>query len=561
MFSVKLRCCRCWLLVPVLLLSLPGLRAASANDPAGRMETLLAKTFPAHLPGAAVIVVKDGKVLFRQARGMANLELNVPLQPDMLFRLGSITKQFTAAAIMLLAEQGKLSLQDPLTKFLPDYPVKGRLITVEHLLTHTSGIQSYTDMPGWMTGKIRNEMTLTELIDGFKNEPMQFLPGEKFRYNNSGYILLGAIIEKASGESYEQYLRQNIFTPLGMTSTCYGHNEPVISKRVTGYSGPAGSPVNAAYLSMTQPHAAGSLLSTLDDLARWDAALYTGKLLPAAALAKMWTPYQPKDGSAPGYGYGFSTGTLKGRPVIEHGGGIFGFSTYGLRLPGEKVYVAVLCNSDNPAAAPSFLAKKLAALAMGDPFPEPVFIELAPAQLEKYQGVYQIGPEVQRTVTVENGKLYTRRTGGARQEARPVSADEFYYENNFSHFRFVLDAQGRVTEMLMYQEGRTEPERAAKTAELPPVRKAAAADPALYTQFVGRYELTPGFILTVTREENRLFLQATGQDKFELFPETELKYFLQEVDARVTFVKDAAGKVNLLMLHQHGQNMPAKRIQ
>ena len=221
------------------LLLLWSSAAAPAAPPAvaapiAAIDALLRGSFPAERPGAAVIVVKDGRTLFRKAYGMANLELGVPLQPDMVFRLGSITKQFTATAILMLAEEGKLSLQDPIEKHLPGYPTQGHVITIEHLLTHTSGIQSYTDLPGWMTSRIQGPMTVTELIDGFKKEPMQFAPGEKWAYNNSGFILLGAIVEKASGKTYEAFVRERIFLPLGMTSSYYDRTETIIPKRAPG---------------------------------------------------------------------------------------------------------------------------------------------------------------------------------------------------------------------------------------------------------------------------------------------------------------------------------------
>jgi CubicO group peptidase (beta-lactamase class C family) len=189
----------------------------AAADPTAAIDAQLRAAFPADQPGAAVIVVRDGRVLFRKAYGMADLEQGVPLQPDMVFRLGSITKQFTAAAILMLAEEGKLTLQDPIEKHLPGYPTQGHVITIEHLLTHTSGIQSYTDMPGWMTSRVLGPMTVTELVDAFKKEPMQFAPGERFAYNNSAYVLLGAIVEKVAGKTYEAFVRERIFQPLGMT--------------------------------------------------------------------------------------------------------------------------------------------------------------------------------------------------------------------------------------------------------------------------------------------------------------------------------------------------------
>jgi CubicO group peptidase (beta-lactamase class C family) len=241
---------------------------------------------------------------------------------------------------------------------------------------------------------------------------MQFAPGTQYRYNNSAYVLLGAIIEKASGTSYAAFLEERIFKPLGMKSAAYGSNEPILPGRTEGYTLEAGAPRNARYLSMTQPYSAGALVASVDDLAAWDAALNTEKLLERAALEKMWTPYRLADGKATGYGYGWAISELRGRPSVEHGGGIFGFSTYALRVPGDRVFVAVLCNSDSPPVEPSFLAKKLAALAVGDPYPERVAVSLDPKQLERYVGVYQIAAGVTRSVSVEDGRLYTQRSGG-----------------------------------------------------------------------------------------------------------------------------------------------------
>ena len=313
--------------VGILMLLTAGLAQAAVPTPmtpTAAIDTLLKGSFPSDRPGAAVIVVKDGQTFFRKAYGMADLELGVPLQPDMVFRLGSITKQFTAAAILMLAEEGKLSLQDPIEKHLVGYPTQGHVITVEHLLTHTSGIQSYTDMPGWMTSRIQGPMTVTELVDGFKKEPMQFAPGERWAYNNSGYVLLGAIVEKASGKTYEAFVRERIFQPLGMTASYYDRTEPIIPKRAPGYTREGDQPRNARYLSMTQPYAAGSLASTVDDLARWDGSLYTETLLKKASLERAWAPYVLKDGKPTGYGYGWGVSKLRGRRAISHGGGSSG---------------------------------------------------------------------------------------------------------------------------------------------------------------------------------------------------------------------------------------------
>ncbi len=546
------------------LLLLSALAVPLAAQPAPPASTaafdkVLKDSFAADRPGASVIVVKDGRTVFRKALGMADMELGVPLQPDMVFRLGSITKQFTAASILMLAEEGKLSLQDPIDKFLPGYPTQGYTITVEHLLTHTSGIQSYTGIPGWMTSKILAPMTVTELVDGFKKEPMQFAPGEKWAYNNSAFVLLGAIIEKVSGKTYEAFVKERIFEPLGMTSSYYGSTEPIIPKRIPGYTEEGGQVRNAGYLSMTQPYSAGSLSSTVDDLARWDAALYTEKILKKASLDKAWTSYVLKSGAPTNYGYGWQLGKVRGRRSIEHGGGIFGFSTYALRLPEDRVYVAVLANSDSPTTDPSYVAKKLAAIALGDPYPDFAPVSLDPKILARYAGVYRIDEKSTRTITVEGSKVFAQRTGGRRQEIRPSSETEFFYDKSFTHLRFVLDASGKVTEMLMYQEGAAEPEHTPRVGDAPAERPVAKVDPALYSLYAGDYELAPAFILTVTREGDRLMTQATGQQKFEIFPSSDTEFFLKVVDARITFVRSPDGTVDQLVLHQGGRDMPAKR--
>ncbi|MEM7351630.1 MAG: serine hydrolase domain-containing protein [Acidobacteriota bacterium] len=335
---------------------------------AARIDRLMTASYAADEPGAAVIVVDDGEVVYRGARGMANLELGVPLTPDHVFRLGSITKQFTAVAILLLEERGKLSVQDPITKYLPDYPTDGHTITIEHLLTHTSGIFSYTSIPGYMDAKVQRDLTVDELIDEFDDQEMEFAPGERWSYSNSGYVLLGAIIEKVSGSSYADFIDEHIFTPLGMTASEYGGLQ-LIPKRAAGYARDgAGGYRNAPYLSMTQPHAAGSLLSTVDDLALWDRALDSDELLAASSRQRMFTPYDLAGGDPTTYGYGFVIDTFRGTRAISHGGGIFGFSTFAVRLPEEGVYVAVLSNG--APVDPGLIAQKLAALAIGKPLTE-----------------------------------------------------------------------------------------------------------------------------------------------------------------------------------------------
>ena len=282
-------------LVSVLGILVAALAAAATPDQIARIDARFRAAYPASGPGAAVIVVQDGKTVLRAGYGFANVELGVPVRPDMVFRVGSATKQFTSACILKLVEQGKLRLDDPISKYFPDYPAAGRTVTLEQLLTHTSGIRSATDMPAWYP-HMREDWTVSELIDFFKNEPLDFAPGSRWHYSNSGYILLGAILEKVTGRPYEEIVADWIFRPLGMKNTRYGSEAPIIPGRADGYRMTPDGVINAPYLSMTQPFSAGALVSTVDDLARWQSALDRGEVLSAESRRRMWTPVVLPDG-------------------------------------------------------------------------------------------------------------------------------------------------------------------------------------------------------------------------------------------------------------------------
>lgn len=297
------------------------------------------------MPGAAFIVVKDGEVLYRGAKGLANIELGVPLTVDMVFRLGSITKQFTAASIMLLEERGKLKTTDTIDNHLPDYPEQyASKITIEHLLSHTSGIITYTGIPGYMIDKIRRELTTSELVNVFKDLEPKSAPGELWAYNNSGYVLLGAIIEAVAKKSYEEFVQENIFDKLSMENSYYGGQRKLIPNRAAGYEIAGDTITNARFLSMTQPHAAGSLLSTVDDLAIWDEALFSGKVVSDESFRRMTTRGMLNDGEEHSYGYGLMISEVNGRKVVAHGGGIFGFVTFASHIVDENLFVAGFSN-------------------------------------------------------------------------------------------------------------------------------------------------------------------------------------------------------------------------
>jgi CubicO group peptidase (beta-lactamase class C family) len=532
-------------------------KAAAAPKDAAAIDQMFRAAVKASEPGLAVIVVRKGQVVHRGAYGMANLELGVALKPDHVLRIGSVTKQFTSAAIMMLAEEGKLSVTDPITKFLPDYPSQGKTITVEHLLTHTSGIQRYTDMPKWRA-MWRQDMTVMELVDLFKNEPMQFAPGERWRYNNSGYILLGAIIEKASGKKYADFVQERIFTPLGMTDTRYDVTDQVIPRRATGYGRAGDRIVNAQYLSMTQPFAAGALMSTVDDLAKWDSALAAGRVINADSLARSFASYKLTGGSESGYGYGWRIGRYEGRAVQEHGGGIHGFRSYVVRVPSDGVYVAVLSNFAAAAPSPDMLARKAAAIAIGKPLVNPAAVTLTPEQLDAYVGRYVTQSGARFIVSREGSRLFVQPGDGPNTEIFLAGNDVFFVRDTFRRLTFQRDASGKYVRLEIDDWGPQPP--AVRDTNPEADRPAATVDPAVLRSYEGEYELAPGFLLTVTLEGGRIMTQATGQQKVEIFPSSSTEFFLKVVNAQITFVKDASGAVTQLILHQGGRDIPGKKI-
>jgi len=529
--------------------------AASATrldvDLASRIDASIAPYFKADAPGATVIVVKDGKTVLRKAYGMADTSKGVKMTPEMALRLGSITKQFTSTAILMLADEGKLALDDDITRHLPDYPTRGKKITIEHLLTHTSGIVSYTSKPEY-GAKMAQDLSVAQMIDTFKNDPLDFEPGSQYRYNNSGYFLLGAIIEKISGQSYASFLEGRIFKPLGMRDTYYegfgNSRAPVAAghtRAATGFGA-------AKPLSMSQPYAAGSLVSTVDDLARWDAAVSSGKLLTPASWQRAFTSYRLTDGKPTNYGYGWDVARVQGETAMGHGGGINGFTTHAMRFPDQKVYVAVLTNSDAGPANPGLVARKAAGIAIGKPYREFTEVALEAGALDAVTGTYEVEQGVQRVFRRSGDGLVMQRSGRPPVPVKAASKDEFFIPGGLDWFAFQRDAGGKVTGVMVHQDGNAllNP----RSGDAPAARKAVRIASASFDTKAGRYELRPGFVMELTRDGDRYFAQATGQGKLEIFPMSETVFFSDQADAEISFEGEG------FVLKQGGRNTPARRL-
>jgi CubicO group peptidase (beta-lactamase class C family) len=405
----------------------------------------------------SVLVARDGQALFTHGYGFANFEHEVPNLPKTKFRLASVSKQFIATGIMILENDGKLKVEDTLQKHLPDCPKAWAEVTIHQLLSHTSGVPENLQL-ALFQGKWPQYVNPDYVLDIVKDKPLDFKPGEKWKYSNTGYVLLGKIIEKISGKPYGEFLKEKIFVPLEMTNTGVDERKLVLKDRAYNYGLQKGEPVLATYIDLSQVHAAGSLYSTVEDLLKWDNGLASGKILPQKSLDRMFTAVKN------GYGYGWLVGSRDGgKKFMAHNGGLPGCTTTVERYPEAKLYVTVLCNLEGSPMGR--VSSSLVAIAMGEPY------------------------------------------------------------------------------------------------DLPVEHKEIKVEPKTLDALVGDYELRPGFVLTISKSGDSLYGQATGQGKWPLFPEGELKFFARVDEIVINFVKNDKGVVTEMLYHQNGKDTKAKRLE
>ena len=388
--------------LPFLAFALPSIAVAQSARDGRAARRLVARAADSiadatikrgRVAALSIAVLRGRDTLVMKGYGMADMENEVPASPGTVYRLGSVTKQFTSVAIMQLVEQGKLSLDDDVTKYVPNAPTHGRRVLVRHLLNHTSGIPSYTDVGPQFGRVMRLDLSKDSLIATVKDDSLQFEPGSHFYYNNTGYFLLGMIIERVTGKSYGDYLRDALFTPNGLSSTVYCSVMPIIKHRAQGYEGRATGLVNAPYISMDLPYAAGSLCSSVGDLAAWTRLLHSGKLVKESSFAAMTTPAKLTSGRPMQYGFGLFMDTVGTHRRIHHGGGINGFISELAYYPDDSLTVVVLANT---APAPSDeIAENLARVAFGLPLlPDrpapPADLPISADEIARLSGNYKV---------------------------------------------------------------------------------------------------------------------------------------------------------------------------
>ena len=512
---------------------------------AEKIETLLNQYYKFKEFNGAALVTENEGIIFKKGFGLANMEWNIPNTPDTKFRIGSMTKQFTAMLIMQLVEEGKLKLDVPITTYIPDYPKEnGDKITIHNLLTHTSGIPNYTDLPS-LANIIRNPITPIDLIKTFWELPLEFEPGAKFKYSNSGYIVLGYIIEKVTGKSYEEVLKEKIFEPLGMKNSGYDHTAEIIPERASGYDKIGMEYYNTSYLDMSVPYSAGSLYSTVEDLYLWDQALYTNKLLSRKYMDKIFTPYS-KPPFADGYGYGWGISkkhlnNVKDSLNIEaHGGSINGFNSLILRITNSKDLIVLLNNTG--ATNLTEISGNIIAILYGLPPEMPQKpLMLSFSEILEEQGIDEASdfydkkieagekiPEAQMNILgygYLNKKKYKQAIGIFKLNIKAYPESYNVYDSYGEALMTSGDKEDAITnykksiELNPYNEnGIKKLKELGVEVSLP---EAAKVEPKVYDLLTGKYELNPQFTLTVTKEGDKLFVQGTGQPKLELFPRSE----------------------------------------
>ncbi|MCY7338904.1 MAG: beta-lactamase family protein [Sphingomonas bacterium] len=530
---------------------------ALPTDFKAKADALLAASYSADGPGASVVVSEHGKIVYVGARGMADVAAKRPITPDTVFRIGSITKQFSAAVVLQLAAEGKLKLSDPLSKYLPTFP-NGSAITVEELLNHSSGIQSYTGIPGWMTeANTARAYTTVQLVAVFKGLPAPDKPGAKWEYNNSGYILVGALIEAVTGKPWYQAVDERIARPLGLKTIRYGGDEAMIAAMAKGYSQDDSGVVPAKKIHMSVPAAAGALVGTPADLAKWGYALHHGKVVPAPFYEQMIAPSAISKANGRSYGFGLETEAVRGAQTIGHGGGIFGFSTGSVYFPAEDVFVAVYANSDQPQTAVDATTRRLAAMAIGKPYPTFTKHALDATALAPLLGVYKF-KAMNRIITIEDGKLLYQRPEGATSELIPVGGDLYSFGlDTLGWVELKRDAADKPV-MRVFPDGEDNDGPAAWTGPVPPPAMAFDVPTATLKRYIGSYTSPMGPVKVAEAGAGKLIIQLAGQPAIPLRATGVADFDVERVGAKVHFVEEN-GKVVRLEIAQRGRTLPATR--
>ncbi len=508
-------------------------------------------------PGVAVLAARDGEIVFQHGVGLADVENRTPITTGTKFRIGSVSKQFIAAAVLRLCDQGKLSIDDPLEKFFPGFP-RGDAITLHHLLTHTSGIRSYTDKPEFLL-LVTRPVKPDKLIAFFRADPPDFAPAAGYHYNNSGYFLAGEIVARTAGMPLDAALRALLFDPLDLKDTGVFLNASPPDAMARGYEVADGNPKPALDWDMSWAGGAGALYSTIGDLHRWCQALHGGRVLKPESLKRMTTPIElPADADGAVYGYGVMLAPVHRLPCVSHGGGLHGWSSDLLYFPEQRCTIVALANAlpAAPGSAPGEVTRALASKVLEAAIaklPSPAEdASVDRSRYPDYSGRYDYKNGVM-TVTAEDGRLFAKLTGQEKAEIFPAGEDTFFWKIVDARVQFLRDEAGNVTAARHTQGGAF-----FKAPRL--TGSAVTLTEADLDAILGQYQYGPGAVLTVTRDGDQVFAQITNQPKFAIFPQSATEFEWKVVPAKVSFIKDSDGAVTHATHSQNGATFDAPKI-
>ena len=548
-----------------------------------KIDNLINRYLEYRLFNGSALVAENGEVIFKKGYGLANMEWDIPNSYDTKFRLGSITKQFTSMLIMQLVEKNKIKLKDKITDYLPYYRKDiGDKVTIEMLLTHTSGIPSYTGNPDFFEKTSKQYYAPDDFIKEYCSGDLEFEPGTKFNYNNSGYFILGAIIEHITGKSYEENIVENICKPLGLNDTGYDNFEKIMSKRAAGYEKTGSGYSIAPYLDMALPYAAGSLYSTVEDLYKWDLALLNNKILPKKYMDEIFKGRVDARNSQYAYGWFIDTISFDDQKylVYTHGGGINGFNTINYIVP-QKGQVVILFS--NAGGAPLDNMTNAIINILNDQeykFPAKPLVDQLNKTLEK-EGITEAINQFNELKSDKDLYSYNERElnqlGYDLLRGDKVEEAIAIFELNVKEYPKSWNAYDSYAEALMIKgEKDGAIKNYKKSIELNPnntggveqLKKLGVdykvaevvVENSTLIKYAGEYQLFPEFIITIRVDGNRIFARATGQSELELFPLTATRFYDKVVNAQMEFFANDKGETIKMVLYQNGREMPGEKI-
>jgi CubicO group peptidase (beta-lactamase class C family) len=520
-------------------------------------DAILNSAYGTDGPGATAIIRRDGKTIWNGSRGYADVEAKKPIRTDTIFELGSIAKQFTAAVILQLVDEGRLSLDDPLSKFFPDWPQPGAKATIRQLLNHTSGIKDFSKIPGWIRKNGERDIATKELLDLTKSLGSFAPPGTKWEYSNGGYVILGGIVEKVTGKSWYDAVDDRIAKPLGLSTLGYAVTAARKGLLAGRYSMADGKIERVDKVNMSIAGAAGGPVSDVADLATFTEALNAGKVVKPALFKEMTAPAKLADGSTEPYGFALHLRTLMGHPAYEHGGAGRGIDTDSIYLPDDKVFVAVFSNSDDLPSDSSDVLRRLAALAIGSPVPVFKPIHIDPKTVEPAFGVYKGAEASDIRFFARDGKYYLAR-GDYEMELLSSASGTFYSANDgLSWVRLVRDSKG-TPELDLYGTRDAEPQRFLRTGAIP-ADAVIKVPPELLKSYVGDYQTETLTVSINLAPDGSLELVPKGQDAMPLRAVSNTEFMLDGNRMRIVF-EPKGGKVDSFTMHRGARELHGKRV-